>query len=130
MPTASANGAAPADEARAASAVSHPRLVKPVPIALDKPRSMVMDFAAMEAFEEGFQEAGYSVVNLGYPSREHPIEELAPLAVEAGVAAGVLVLPAALPSTTRSTRGLPISLPPATTHRMPAMSRPHVSARR
>lgn len=51
MPTASANGAAPADEARAASAISQPRLVKPVPIALDKPRSMVMDFAAMEAFE-------------------------------------------------------------------------------
>lgn len=43
--------------------------------------------AAMETLEERFREAGYSVVNTGYPSREFPVEELAPLAVEAGLAA-------------------------------------------
>ena len=54
MPTATEpNGAAPASEARAAiTPISQPRIVKPVPILLDKPRTMVMDFAAMEAFED------------------------------------------------------------------------------
>lgn len=43
--------------------------------------------AAMEALEEKFTDAGYSVVNLGYPSREHSIEELAPLAIDEGLEA-------------------------------------------
>ena len=43
--------------------------------------------AAMERLAERFTEAGYSVVNKGYPSREFPIEELAPLAVEQGLEA-------------------------------------------
>ena len=41
---------------------------------------------AMEELGERFAEAGYSVVNRGYPSREYPIEELAPLAIEEGIA--------------------------------------------
>jgi triacylglycerol lipase len=41
--------------------------------------------AAMEELAERFGAAGYSVVNAGYPSREYTIEELAPLAVEAGL---------------------------------------------
>ena len=50
-PATQANGAAAASEAAAAVVLPQPRIVKPVPILLDKPRSMVMDFAAMEAFE-------------------------------------------------------------------------------
>lgn len=52
MPTATdTNGAAPASEARAAVVRSAPKLVPPVEILLDRPRTLVMDFAAMEAFE-------------------------------------------------------------------------------
>lgn len=43
--------------------------------------------AAMTEMERRFVDAGYKVANPGYPSRAHPIEELAPLAVEAGMAA-------------------------------------------
>jgi pimeloyl-ACP methyl ester carboxylesterase len=43
--------------------------------------------AAMEELEERFTEEGYTVVNAGYPSREYSIEELAPMAVEAGLEA-------------------------------------------
>jgi hypothetical protein len=55
MPTATdTNGAAPVTETRAAVpiSISRPRVVKPVPITLDKDRTMVMDFTAMEAFED------------------------------------------------------------------------------
>jgi hypothetical protein len=55
MPTATdTNGAAPAAEARAATPtpISRPRIVKPVPIMLDRERHMVMDFVAMDAFED------------------------------------------------------------------------------
>jgi triacylglycerol lipase len=40
-----------------------------------------MDFAA-----QVFESRGYAVANIDYPSREHPIEELASMAVEAGLA--------------------------------------------
>ncbi len=43
--------------------------------------------AAMEDLAATFTEAGYSVVNIGYPSREYTIEELAPLAIEEGLEA-------------------------------------------
>jgi pimeloyl-ACP methyl ester carboxylesterase len=43
--------------------------------------------AAMEELEERFTAEGYTVINAGYPSREYSIEELAPLAVEAGLEA-------------------------------------------
>ena len=43
--------------------------------------------SSMEDMEEALRDAGYNVVNDSYPSREHPIEELAPLAVEAGLEA-------------------------------------------
>ncbi len=43
--------------------------------------------AAMEPLAEAFGAAGYSVANVDYPSREHPVEKLAPLAVEQGLAA-------------------------------------------
>lgn len=43
--------------------------------------------AAMAKLDERFTEEGYTVVNAGYPSREYTIEELAPMAVEAGVEA-------------------------------------------
>jgi hypothetical protein len=42
------------------------------------PTSMVPLARALES-------AGYDVVNVGYPSRERPIEELAPLAIEEGI---------------------------------------------
>lgn len=41
----------------------------------------------MEKLEAALVNEGYQVVNLGYPSREHPIEELAELAVGDGLAA-------------------------------------------
>ena len=37
---------------------------------------------AMKPMARAFQKAGYKVVNVDYPSRHHPIEVLAPLAVE------------------------------------------------
>jgi hypothetical protein len=49
------NGAAPVEETRAARPTPirpERRVVAPVPIVLDKPRTMRMDFAAMDAFEE------------------------------------------------------------------------------
>jgi pimeloyl-ACP methyl ester carboxylesterase len=42
--------------------------------------------AAMEPLAEAVTEAGYTVVNVDYPSREYPIEVLAPLAIERGLA--------------------------------------------
>ena len=41
--------------------------------------------ASMEKAAAAFEENGYEVVNLGYPSRKFSIEELAPLAIEAGL---------------------------------------------
>lgn len=41
--------------------------------------------ASMEKAAAAFEKSGYAVVNVKYPSRKFPIEELAPLAVEAGV---------------------------------------------
>ena len=43
--------------------------------------------SAMEELGERFSAEGYTVVNAGYPSREYSIEELAPMAVEAGLEA-------------------------------------------
>jgi triacylglycerol lipase len=39
----------------------------------------------MELMAWALEEAGYRVANIDYPSRRYPIEELAPLAVEAGI---------------------------------------------
>lgn len=41
--------------------------------------------ASMEKAAAAFEESGYEVANVGYPSRKFPIEELAPLAIEAGL---------------------------------------------
>jgi triacylglycerol lipase len=41
---------------------------------------------SMAALADAFSEHGYAVVNVGYPSRSKPIEELAPLAVSQGLA--------------------------------------------
>lgn len=38
--------------------------------------------ASMGALADAFTESGYRVVNMAYPSRSHPIEALAPMAVE------------------------------------------------
>jgi hypothetical protein len=40
---------------------------------------------SMEKAAEAFAEQGYAVVNIGYPSRDHRIEDLAPLAIERGL---------------------------------------------
>jgi len=40
---------------------------------------------SMERMKASLEEEGYRVVNIDYPSREHRIEELAPMAVEAGL---------------------------------------------
>ena len=41
--------------------------------------------SSMEKIADTFAEAGYTVSNLDYPSRKYPVEQLAPMAVEAGV---------------------------------------------
>ena len=47
---------------------------------------MLRSAASMETMAEAVEEAGYVVANIDYPSREFTIEELAPLAVSAGLA--------------------------------------------
>jgi pimeloyl-ACP methyl ester carboxylesterase len=42
--------------------------------------------AAMAEMEQAFAEHGYAVVNIDYPSRKYPIEELAPLAIGTALA--------------------------------------------
>lgn len=42
--------------------------------------------ASMETMAEALEDAGFVAVNIDYPSREHPIEELAPMAVGEGLA--------------------------------------------
>ena len=41
--------------------------------------------SSMDKMADAFEDAGYSVSNLDYPSRKHPIEKLAPMAVDAGI---------------------------------------------
>ncbi|MGH1541752.1 MAG: esterase/lipase family protein [Arenicella sp.] len=41
---------------------------------------------SMRAMERFLEQTGYHVVNVDYPSRQKPIEELAPLAIEKGLA--------------------------------------------
>lgn len=41
---------------------------------------------SMRAMAQHLDNAGFKIANIGYPSREHPIEELAPLALQDGVA--------------------------------------------
>lgn len=43
--------------------------------------------ASMARLEEALTEAGFAVANIDYPSRKHAIEQLAPLAMEKGLAA-------------------------------------------
>jgi pimeloyl-ACP methyl ester carboxylesterase len=42
--------------------------------------------ASMQPMYEALLEAGFEAVNIDYPSREYPIEKLAPMAVDAGLA--------------------------------------------
>jgi len=41
----------------------------------------------MDTMEDRLSEAGFSVINVDYPSREYAIEDLAPMAVQQGIAA-------------------------------------------
>ncbi|MFQ5636025.1 MAG: lipase family alpha/beta hydrolase [Gammaproteobacteria bacterium] len=43
--------------------------------------------ASMEKIAASLEDSGYRVANVGYPSREYPIEKLAPLAVDKGLSA-------------------------------------------
>lgn len=47
---------------------------------------MARTAASMETMAEAVQGAGFAVANIDYPSRDFPIEELAPMAVAAGLA--------------------------------------------
>lgn len=47
---------------------------------------LIRTSASMERMQEALAEAGYETINVEYPSRDHTIEELAPVAVEAGLA--------------------------------------------
>jgi pimeloyl-ACP methyl ester carboxylesterase len=46
---------------------------------------MARTSASMEDMQEVLAESGFSVANIAYPSREYPIEELAPMAVGEGI---------------------------------------------
>ncbi len=41
--------------------------------------------ASMTKMADAFEKSGYEVVNVGYPSRKYPIEELSPRAIEEGL---------------------------------------------
>lgn len=47
---------------------------------------MARTAASMEKIAERFQARGYNVENVDYPSRKHTVEELAPMAIESGLA--------------------------------------------
>ena len=47
---------------------------------------MIRTPSSMATMEEALMDAGYKTANVGYPSREHPIERLATMAVEQGLA--------------------------------------------
>lgn len=47
---------------------------------------MARSYRSMRTMQEALQMAGFAVANRGYPSRAYAIEELAPLAVETGLA--------------------------------------------
>ena len=47
---------------------------------------MIRTPASMGPMEEALSDAGYKTANVGYPSREYPIERLATMAVEQGLA--------------------------------------------
>ena len=42
--------------------------------------------SSMQVISEALEERGFKVANVDYPSREYPVEELAPMAIEAGLA--------------------------------------------
>lgn len=46
---------------------------------------MVRSSSSMETMAEAVEEAGYVAANIDYPSRDHAIEELSPMAIEAGL---------------------------------------------
>ena len=46
---------------------------------------MVRSSSSMETMAEAIEEAGYTAVNIDYPSRDFPIEELAPMAIGQGL---------------------------------------------
>ena len=47
---------------------------------------LIRTSASMERMQEAIAESGYETINVEYPSRDHTIEELAPVAMEAGLA--------------------------------------------
>ncbi len=47
---------------------------------------LIRTSASMERMQESIADAGYETINVEYPSRDHTIEDLAPVAVEAGLA--------------------------------------------
>jgi triacylglycerol lipase len=46
---------------------------------------MARSASSMETMAEAIDAAGFTAINIDYPSREHPIEELAPMAVGQGL---------------------------------------------
>ena len=47
---------------------------------------LIRTAASMEPMQEALADAGFETVNVDYPSRDYPIEQLAPLAIEEGLA--------------------------------------------
>jgi pimeloyl-ACP methyl ester carboxylesterase len=47
---------------------------------------MVRSSASMETMAQAIEDAGFTAINIDYPSREYPIEELAPMAIGEGLA--------------------------------------------
>ena len=68
---------------------------------------MARTSSSMVEMEEALSEEGYMVVNESYPSREHPIEVLAPLAINAGLKkCGILEAPRKVHFVTHSLGGI------------------------
>jgi triacylglycerol lipase len=47
---------------------------------------LIRTAASMEPMQEALAEAGFETINIDYPSRDFPIEQLAPLAIDEGLA--------------------------------------------
>ena len=47
---------------------------------------LIRTAASMEPMQEALADAGFETINVDYPSREYPIERLAPLAIDEGLA--------------------------------------------